>query len=76
MDFYVDATTPGPVTISSRAVDDSGNTQTPPAEITVTVRTPVTIRVASLPVEMQEIGSVNASRHLLKAAIFPGRLAS
>src|SRR5262249_7795699 len=37
--------TPGPATISSRAVDDSGNTQDPPAVITVTVRTPVTIRV-------------------------------
>jgi Big-like domain-containing protein len=31
-------TIPGPVTIRSRAVDDSGNQQDPPAEITVTVR--------------------------------------
>src|SRR5262245_20036948 len=37
--------TPGPATIKSRAVDDSGNVQGPPAEITVTVRTAVTIRV-------------------------------
>jgi nitrous oxidase accessory protein NosD len=37
--------TPGQVTIRSRAVDDSGNLQAPPAEITVTVRTPITIRV-------------------------------
>jgi hypothetical protein len=40
-------TTPGPTTIKSRAVDDSGNTQDPPAEITVTVRIPVDIRVPS-----------------------------
>jgi Bacterial Ig domain len=40
-------TTPGPTLISSRAVDDSGNVQDPTAEITVTVRTPVTIRVPS-----------------------------
>src|SRR5262245_28277820 len=39
--------TPGPVTIKSRAVDDNGNVQDPPAEITVRVRTPVTIRVPS-----------------------------
>jgi hypothetical protein len=39
--------TPGPMTIKSRAVDDSGNVQDPPAEITVTVRIPVTIRVPS-----------------------------
>jgi hypothetical protein len=38
-------TTPGPATIKSRAVDDSGNQQNPPAEIAVTVRLP--IRVAS-----------------------------
>ena len=37
--------TPGPATIKSRAVDDSGNVQDPPAEVTVTVRIPVTIRV-------------------------------
>jgi len=40
-------TTPGPATIKSRAVDDSGNVQDPPAEITVTVRIPDTIRVPS-----------------------------
>ena len=40
-------TTPGPALIKSRAVDDSGNVQDPPAEITVTVRTPITIRVPS-----------------------------
>jgi Big-like domain-containing protein/parallel beta helix pectate lyase-like protein len=40
-------TTPGPATIKSRAVDDSGNVQDPPAEITVTVRDPVIIRVPS-----------------------------
>jgi hypothetical protein len=39
--------TAGPATIKSRAVDGSGNVQDPPAEITVTVRTPVTIRVPS-----------------------------
>jgi hypothetical protein len=38
-------TTTGQATIKSRAVDDSGNVQDPPAEVTVTVRTPVTIRV-------------------------------
>jgi hypothetical protein len=37
--------TPGPATISSRAVDNSGNQQDPPAGITVTVRT--LIRVPS-----------------------------
>jgi parallel beta-helix repeat protein len=40
-------TAPGPATIKSRAVDDSGNVQDPPAEITVTVRIPDTIRVPS-----------------------------
>jgi Bacterial Ig domain/Right handed beta helix region len=35
----------GSATISSRAVDDSGNAQDPPAEITVTVRDPIIIRV-------------------------------
>jgi hypothetical protein len=39
--------TPGLALIRSRAVDDSENIQDPPAEITVTVRTPVTIRVPS-----------------------------
>jgi hypothetical protein len=39
--------TPGLALIRSRAVDDSGNVQDPPAEITVTVRIPVTIRVPS-----------------------------
>ncbi len=39
--------TPGLATIKSRAVDDSGNVQDPPAEITVTVRTAITIRVPS-----------------------------
>ena len=38
--------TPGPATIKSRAVDDSGNQQDPPAEITVT-SVPATIRVPS-----------------------------
>jgi hypothetical protein len=37
----------GPATIKSRAVDDSGNVQNPPAEITVTVRIPVIIKVPS-----------------------------
>jgi parallel beta-helix repeat protein len=40
-------TTPGQATLRSRAVDTSGNTQDPPAQITVTVRTPITIRVPS-----------------------------
>jgi hypothetical protein len=40
-------TTPGSATIKSRAVDDSRNVQDIPAEITVTVRDPVTIRVPS-----------------------------
>src|SRR5262245_55907747 len=35
----------GSATISSRAVDDSGNVQELPAQITVTVRDPITIRV-------------------------------
>jgi hypothetical protein len=35
--------TPGPATIKSRAVDDSGNQQNPPAEITVTVRLPIRV---------------------------------
>jgi hypothetical protein len=38
-------TMPGPATIKSRAVDDSGNRQNPPAEITIRVRDPITIRV-------------------------------
>jgi hypothetical protein len=39
---------PGPVTIKSRAVDNTGNVQSPPAEIHVTVNvTPTTIRVPS-----------------------------
>src|SRR5262249_36273969 len=38
---------PGPATIKSRAVDDSGNVQDPTAEITVTVRAPVIIKVPS-----------------------------
>ena len=38
---------PGPATIKSRAVDNNGNQQEPPAEITVTVKAPVTIRVPS-----------------------------
>jgi len=38
---------PGPATIKSRAVDNTGNVQDPPAEITVTVRVPITIRVPS-----------------------------
>ncbi|HEU0176378.1 MAG TPA: right-handed parallel beta-helix repeat-containing protein [Blastocatellia bacterium] len=40
-------TTPGPVTIRSRAVDNTGNAQDPPAEIHVTVRSPIPIRVPS-----------------------------
>ncbi|MBO0859818.1 MAG: hypothetical protein J2P21_15410, partial [Chloracidobacterium sp.] len=39
--------TPGLALIRSRAVDDSENIQDPPAEITVTVRTPVTIMAPS-----------------------------
>jgi Big-like domain-containing protein/parallel beta helix pectate lyase-like protein len=35
----------GPAAIKSRAVDNTGNVQDPPAEITVTVRVPITIRV-------------------------------
>src|SRR5262245_3235742 len=38
---------PGPVTIKSRAADNTGNQQNPPAEIHVTVRAPITIRVPS-----------------------------
>ncbi len=38
---------PGQVTIKSRAVDNAGILQDPPAEITVTVRAPITIRVPS-----------------------------
>src|SRR5262249_62096630 len=38
---------PGPATIKSRAVDNTGNVQDPPAEITVTARVPITIRVPS-----------------------------
>jgi hypothetical protein len=43
--FNWSPTTPGPVTIRSRAIDDGGVQQNPPAEITVTVRAPITIRV-------------------------------
>jgi parallel beta-helix repeat protein len=39
--------TPGPATIKSRAVTGSGNVQDPPAEIAVTVRTPVFIKAPS-----------------------------
>jgi hypothetical protein len=38
---------PGSTTIKSRAMDNTGNVQEPPAEITVTVRIPITIRVPS-----------------------------
>jgi hypothetical protein len=37
--------TPGPVTIKSRAVDNFGNVEDPPAEIHVTVKAPTTFRV-------------------------------
>jgi len=46
--------TPGPATIKSRAVDDSGNVQDPPAEITVRVRTAVFIKVPSEHLTIQE----------------------
>jgi nitrous oxidase accessory protein NosD len=38
-------TSPGQVTIKSRAIDNSGNLQVTPDEVTVTVRTPLTIKV-------------------------------
>jgi Big-like domain-containing protein/parallel beta helix pectate lyase-like protein len=38
---------PGQATIKTRAVDNAGNIQNPPAEITVTVKVPITIRVPS-----------------------------
>jgi Big-like domain-containing protein/parallel beta helix pectate lyase-like protein len=46
--------TPGLASIRSRAVDDSENVQDPSAEISITVRTPVTIRV---PLAQQTIQS-------------------
>src|SRR6266545_2874203 len=52
--------TPGPATIKSRAVDDSGNVQDPPAEITVTVRTAVTIRAPSEQLTIQSAINVAA----------------
>src|SRR5512145_1232127 len=40
-------TTPGPATIRSRAVDNTGNAQNPPAEIHVTVDAPPTSAITS-----------------------------
>jgi hypothetical protein len=45
--FNWNPSAPGQTTIKSRAVDNVGNVQAPPTQITVTVRLPVTIRVPS-----------------------------
>jgi Big-like domain-containing protein len=62
--------TPGLALIRSRAVDDSGNVQDPPAEITVTVRTPVTIRVPSAHQTIQS--AIDAADYGDTALVAPG----
>src|SRR5262245_2486473 len=62
--------TPGPATIKSRAVDDSGNVQDPPAEITVTVRIPVIIRVPSEQGTIQS--AINAADYGDTVLVAPG----
>jgi nitrous oxidase accessory protein NosD len=60
----------GLATIKSRAVDDSGNQQDPPAEITVTVRIPVIIRVPSEQGTIQ--AAINAADYGDKVLVAPG----
>jgi hypothetical protein len=62
--------TPGPATIKSRAVDDSGIQQDPPAVITVTVRIPVIIRVPSEQGTIQ--AAINAADYGDKVLVAPG----
>src|SRR5262249_59323194 len=60
---------PGPMTIKSRAVDNTGNVQNPPAEIHVTVDAPPTSTITSptdgaivavgIPVAITETGSAS-----------------
>ena len=61
---------PGQVTIRSRAVDDSGNVQNPPAEITVTVRTAVTFRVPSEQPTIQS--AINVAEYGDTVLVAPG----
>jgi Right handed beta helix region/Bacterial Ig domain/Domain of unknown function (DUF5123) len=63
-------TTPGLVTIKSRAVDDSGNVQDPPAEFTITVRFPITIRVPSDQPTIQ--AAINAADYGDVVLVAPG----
>jgi hypothetical protein len=63
-------TTPGQVTIRSRAVDGSGNVQNPPAETTVRVRTAVTIRVPSNQPTIQE--AINVADYGDTVLVAPG----
>jgi len=52
----------GQATIKSRAVDNTGNRQDPPAKITVTVKEPITIRVPSDQPKIQS--AINSNRGL------------
>src|SRR5215471_14886307 len=66
-------TTLGLATIKSRAVDNSGNVQDPPTQITVTVRDPITI---SVPKDQPTIQSaINAAINGDTALVAPGTYA-
>src|SRR5262245_18383018 len=66
-------TTVGQATIKSRAVDNNGNVQDPPTQITITVRDPITI---SVPKDQPTIQSaINAAVNGDTALVAPGTYA-